>query len=304
MTKYLILMVSLIGLTSLNGCIGGEPAGEPLSQTTANTVLNNLTTQVFNKLPTSNAVPSLPVTGATTSSKELQTRATNCYSVTPATIVDADGDSIAVEKTYTYDCEDEFVTDTTYSQKGFLTVKDKDDTVAGLLGGVRVDFGVSAFRHVDGSGNETNNTFNGFWDYSFANGILTSEAEFSGSYYFNSSSNDYENDFSYTYDWTYQMIPDDEANVFTSGQIEFNGEFVMEGKFVIEVDNKHQDYEEGRWKISYYSEDLTYDTTCTKYYNTGSFKMEDGSGSIYEIKFMCTTAEFYINGEKSTLYNP
>lgn len=300
-----IYAASILGLAAATGCIGG--GGEPLSEQTASTVMASVAANVVANLPTSNTA-SLPTNlaggGVSLSSKKVKTLAAACESISPSTLVDNDNDGIAEEKTYTFDCTDEVSGSVSYTRQGDLSIRDKDDTEAGLLGGLEVEFNVTKFQSEDEDGNIYNYTFEGMWDYALENGSLVSNSDFTGRFYVEPGTSDLIIDYSYSYTWDYKMTPDDESNFFTSGSIEYSGVFTMDGQFYTEDSSGHHNAYRGMWSISYYSKDLTYDNTCSKYYRTGSLVMGDGSGSTYEIRYECSTAKFYINGVESDLYTP
>ncbi len=299
-----LLLASTSLLASATGCIGGS--GQPLNNNTAATVIASVATNALNKLPTSSNAPSLPtsLSGVSTSALNLRTKAAGCETITPSPLVDADNDGISAEKKYVFDCTDFESLGTTFSRKGYIKIVDKDDSVADLLGGLRVDYDITSFKTTNTNGDITDYSFSGFWDYEASATKMASASEFEGHFLSNSASNNFDIDYLFKYTWNYTMVPDDVNNFFTTGSIDFTGTFSMDGEFYTEDDNNnHQSYN-GNWEISYYSENLLYDSTCAKWYNSGSIKMEDGSGVIYELRYSCDSAKFYIDGKESDLYKP
>ncbi|MCB9026738.1 MAG: hypothetical protein H6625_10500 [Bdellovibrionaceae bacterium] len=301
MKSIIIIFLSLLGLASSTGCVGG--GGEPLTEETAGTIITGLASNALSIIPTSGNAPALPIAGITTSSNKFSTKALACETITPTILLDADGDGIAAIKNYSFDCTNESSGDSSITRKGTISITDKDDSVANLAGGLRYEFAITKFRSEDTLGNISDNTYSGFWDFVFAAGKLTSTSEFNGSYFFESPNNNYLNDYNFAYTWDYSLIADDSNNPFTTGSVEFSGTYTMEGKFIVEVNNQHKNYE-GSWQVSYYSENLIYNSTCSRWYNTGSIKISDGSGSIYELRYSCNSAKFYVDGKESNLYQP
>lgn len=295
----------LIPIAALSMLSCGGNGGQPLNAGTAATVLSNLNT-ILAGLPRTNTALSLPVTGATTMNS-VKASATDCETVTPTTPVDADSDNIAAEKTATFDCSD-FTSGTgTYTRKGTYTVKDGDDTVAGMLGGMSVTFNITDYKFTDTtSGEVSNGAYSGFWKYiGDSSGKLTSTSDFTGRNYFESPTYDFVTDYTYNYTWDWSMTPDSSATPFDSGAQNFSGTYSMSGKFSAEDASGNHYQHDGTWTVKYYSKNLTYkDTgTCTKFYNTGSIFVEDGNGT-FEIRYNCTTAELYVNGVKSDWWTP
>lgn len=304
--RFLLMGVSLAGLALNTSCIGGGGA-QPLDANTAGTVIGNAVTNVLNKLPTSANAPTLPdgLTGVTISSSNIKPLAAECETVTPATPIDGDSDDIPLEKNYVFDCTDLTVGESTFSRKGSLTISDKDDTIAGMLGGLRVDFDIEKFAFTTADGSEGNFTFTGFWDYILNSTSLVSESEFTGEVKFSSPAYEFKTDFEYGYNWDYTMTPDTASAVafFTSGSVSFEAEYMMNGEFYVEVNNEHQSYS-GGWKITMTTENLKYLNSCSKWYSSGKIKIQDGSANLYELEFDCTTAKFYVNGVESDWYTP
>lgn len=298
------IMASGILLAGLTGCIGG--GGQPLDENTANTVITSLATNVLSKLPTSANAPSLPneLGGISLSSQNIHSKAAACETITPAVLVDADSDGIAAEKKYTFNCTNLGVGGDRFTRKGELRVLDKDDTVAGLLGGLKVEFDVSSFRMESGDGSVADYTFLGAWDYEKQGTSLVSYSKFDGRFFYSSVAYDFKLDYKYGYTWDYKMTPNNSNQFFNSGTIEFSGEFVMDGEFYTEDQSgKHHSYS-GIWKINYESSNLSYDNTCSKWYKTGSIRINDGGSTVYELRYNCTEAKFFVNGAESDLYTP
>lgn len=299
MTKIQTLVFSslVLGNALLQGCAGGN-GGEPVANAGIAGVVLGQMAATFQNLPSSNSnsVPSLPVTGVTTSS--VRQRITGCETITPDVIVDADDDDIAAEKKYTFDCNGTIDGDSSYTRKGTLLIKDMDEAVAGLIGGIRVDYDLPVFESTTvADGNSFKYSHSGFWEFQKKGDSLVSTSDYTGMTKYQSGG--FDKDYTFHYTWDYAVTPTNptEATFWTAGKVEFSGEFEMTGKIVIEVDGKHTPYE-GKWVIKYYTEDLNYDSTCSKWYKSGSIVMDDSTNK-FEYKYNCNTFEFYHNGVKS-----
>ena len=297
--NILAVLTFIFGSLSFLGC-GGAPSGQPLTAQSANFILGQFNTSL-NNLPRSNTVPTLPINGITASS--VSTKATGCDTVTPVPTVDADNDSIAATKKYTYNCNDFVSGEVRQTYKGTVEIKDMDESVKGMFGGIRADFNVPIYNSVEiATGNTYQYSHVGFWEYKNINGSLISTSSYSGKnkYGYNGLMNDY----TYTYTWNYKMTPDSSvlANVWNSGKIELSGSYELNGQFIQEVNNK-KFQTSGTWVVRYTSKDLVYDTNCTKWYKSGSYFMED-SGNKMEIRYACTSAKLYVNGVESNWWTP
>lgn len=297
LNQWTIAMV-LLSSSALLSC-GGVPA-QPMDATTGPFVLGNFGTSL-NNLPTSNTVPALPINGVTTSSIGLKA-VSSCETVTPASTVDADNDGIAAYKKYTYDCTDVIDSGNSYTRKGSVEIKDMDESKAGMMGGLRVDFSVPVFKSTDlSTGNPYEYTYSGYWDYKNSGGALVSDSEYSGSTKY--KSNNFENDYKHTSTWKYKLTPASSATPWDAGSLEIEGSFQLSGKFVYEDGQGNHSQREGGWLITYKTKDLTYGTGCTKFYKSGSFVIEDSANKI-EIVYNCNSAKLYVNGSESDWWTP
>jgi hypothetical protein len=303
-----LLKVGLISVfaAGLASC-GGEEA-QPLTAANASVVLTQLNT-VLGQLPRSTTAPTLPITGATTAAAKpgVSTMAAiDCETVTPTTPVDADGDGIAATKTGTFDCTSNPVGQYTYTRKGSYTIKDLDDTTDWPVGGMSATFDVDSFNYTKTDGETGSGSHNGTWKFiGESTGAMTSTANYTGRYAFTGAASDYNIDYTYSYTWDWAMTPDSTvpANAFNSGSQTFKGEFSLNGLFVTERNGVHTQGN-GSFRVTYQSKNLLYDTTCAKYYKSGSIMMDDSNGTSIEVRYACSTAELYVNGAKSDWWTP
>jgi hypothetical protein len=285
-------ILSFACLTMLS--CGGD-GRKPLDATSASLVLAQFKTQMGG-IPTSNMAPTT-VSGLTgVSASALSTKAFSCYTVTPDPSTDADGDGIAAEKTYTMDCTDEPSGGATFTQKGSIVYKDLDETVAGVFGGMRMDFNMPTFKITSGTGDSFNYSHIGFWEYKNDGGVLKSDSEYEGG--ISGAYHGFTMDYKYTQKWTYTMTPENSASPFTKGAMNMKGSFGMSGDFVIEDTGGAKQPYNGTWVISYTTKDLLYDNTCSQWYKSGSFFISDSMNTM-ELRYSCTTSKLYVNGVES-----
>lgn len=289
-----------LALSCLSVLSCGGDGRKPLDSTSSKLVLSQLKTQ-FAAIPKSNTTPTLVSGLSGVSASALSTQATSCYSVNPNPATDADSDGIAAIKTYTIDCINESMGGVTVTQKGVITYRDLDESVKGVYGGMRGDFSLPLFKVVDPSTGLTFNfTHAGFWEYKNVAGKLVSSSEYTGG--LSGEERSLKLDYSYTQKWNYVMTPESSAKAFDRGKMEMSGSFGMTGDFVIEVDNKFQQYN-GTWLIDFTTKDLTYDSTCSLWYKSGSIVISDSANTL-EIVYACTTSKLYVNGAESNWWTP
>lgn len=295
--------LTLIALSSLffTGC--GGIGSEPINATTGGFVLGNFGSTLVNVLPQSNTVPQLPINGLTTSLLDVSSRSlASCETVTPASIIDADNDNIAAYKKYSFDCVNSVDNGYSYTRKGTVEIRDKDESVAGMFGGIRVDYNVPTFRSTSlASGTTYEYSYAGFWDYSNQGGSLISNSSYSGSSKY--GYNNMENDYSYTASWNYKMTPKSTVSPWDEGSLEIEGSYILSGKFIREDISGNHSQQEGSWTISYKTKDLTFKTGCSKFYQSGSYIMTDSANNM-EIVYNCNSAKLYVNGVESNWWQP
>ncbi len=300
--KLFTLGLAIVSIAVLSSCGGDER--QPLDAESANLVLATFATQVLGKLPTSDTLPTLPIPGVTaTASTGLEAMATGCETVTPAVRVDNDSDGIAAEKTYTYNCSD--LPDTNgmlRTYQGRVTIRDLDDTVPGVYGGVRADYDVPVYKNVD-NGTEYNYQHIGYWHYYAEGNTLISKSEYQGKNSY-SYPDGLINDYTYTYTWDFRYTPDNPGDRWNTGQIDIEGSFKLKGLFINEDAQGNHFQGEGSFFVNYRGVGLKRQAGCTKYYSEGTYIIEDGNGTTIEIKYSCTSAKLYVNGAESDWWTP
>lgn len=294
--------LKILGVITLSlGVFGCGDGGVPLASNGAPTVLGRLNT-VLNATPQSATAPTLPVGGGvTTSSTDLTPSSlASCQTVTPGTLVDADSDNIAKEKKYTFNCTNVADGTTTVTRKGTMEIYDLDDTVAGTQGGLKYVFDITNFDTINSDGSENRYSYKGTYLYKWDGSSFVFTSEFSGGYYSksaSSSSSNYELDYTYDHNFDYRVTPNSISSPWTAGSIEFTGTYRFDGKF---FDEASRQTVEARYVVEIYSQSLKYDSTCTKFYQSGSIFIDDLNGNIYEYRYSCTSAKVYKNGVEFT----
>ncbi|HMN68785.1 MAG TPA: hypothetical protein PKC28_09640 [Bdellovibrionales bacterium] len=292
----LLCTIAVAGITSCGG-----KAGQPLTQQHAPVIIGAFQGQVLQNFPQNNNPPAnLAGTGVNTTATA-GTKAQECETVTPANLTDNDGDGIALTRTSTFDCSGTTNGDYAYERKGSITVRDMNDDVEDMIGGLRVDFNLTKFNNTQISTGQTYSfSYLGFWEWKTEGTSMLSEAEFTGKNKY--ESNGMKNDYTYHYTWDWKLTPDDAssvASVWQKGKIEYSGTFQMEGSFIID-DSNGNSHGTGTYVFKYYSENLVYDQACTgTWYRSGSWVMEDGNGNVFKTTYDCTGSKFYVNGVES-----
>ncbi|MGE3759807.1 MAG: hypothetical protein AB7H97_18720 [Pseudobdellovibrionaceae bacterium] len=298
--KLGLVLFSVAGVASCGG-----NGGQPLTTTSIPTLLSNLNTSVLSKIPTSNtfSASSLPVSGATLNSGA-NIKATDCETSTPASTTDADSDGIALTKTSTFNCTDQTVGTYKYTRQGTYTITDLDDTTAGLLGGIQVDYELGKYNYTDLTNNTLlNNSYEGTWNFKKnTSGGVSSTSSFEGSTRGTYTGLSFAVEYDYGYTWEWSMVPTNSAAPWDAGTMTFAGTYSMSGTFSHEsASGVHSAYT-GTFVVKQTSKDLIYDTTCTKYIRSGSVYIDDYNSNVLEIRYACSTAKLYVNGVESDLY--
>lgn len=304
--------LSLVVAAGMTSC-GGE-AGEPLTEAQAAFILGTMKTDIFGKLPgaaSNAAAPTLPMANATTAGTGGEIKpmaATDCETVTPTVLVDADGDGIALEKNSTFSCSNTVNGGYSYTREGSYKVVDLDDTVDYVYGGIRVDYNITKYNYVSQTDNSTStDLYKGFWLYKNENGKLVSTAEFNGHH--TGTYPTYASikiDYDYTYTWNYLLTPDTPgiATAWNSGKIEFDGTYKFSGSFMNEDGNGNHKQGTGTYNMRYYTQNLKYRAGCAKWYESGSVWLDDNNKNTFEIRYACTDVKLYVNGVESDIWTP
>lgn len=291
---FALLAVSAV--LSVSGC-GGQPS-EPLDDMTGPEIMSQLS-GVFSSMPTNGGtLPNLPM-GISTDAV-VTTSALGCETITPAVTEDFDNDNVAKYKKYTYDCTDIAAGNLSWTQKGFIEIIDKDDTVPGLFGGVRIEYNVPVYNNKSlDTGDEYKNSYVGFWDYKQSGSALVVESYFEGYTKYPKLNNGNEKEYTYTSEWNYKSTPLNTGSPWSEGTLEIDGKFSLQGKFSYEDPDGVHHQMDGGWTVTYKTKDLTYKTGCSKVYNSGSIIIGDNANNI-EMIFNCNSAKLLVNGQEST----
>lgn len=303
MMKRTLIILAAMSLTGLTSC-GGSGA-QPLTGQAVGVVLGALNT-VLGNLPRSNSAPALPITGATTAAlRGPVAAATDCETVAPATPVDADGDGIALSKVGTFNCTNTTVGTSRWTRQGSYEVSDLNDAVAGIAGGVRVEYNITNYNYEDlTTGSTYASSFNGFWNHLLNGSVWESTADVSGHSGSTSTTYRFVTDYDFRYTWDWSQTPDNSGAPFTTGSQRFQGTYRLSGMFVHESAGGNHSQGQGTFELEYYSRNLRYDSACAKWYTSGSIFVEDVTGNSFEIRYACSSASLYVNGRASDLWTP
>lgn len=306
-TKFALIFsaVALVG-----GC--GGNGGQPIPAANVNAVMGTLKSEVFNKFTANNSV-SLPAnfSGATLNSSRFATKlvsplVASCETSEPASPVDDDGDGIVNYKKITYNCSDDGSTPGfIVTRKGYYIVEDADNTEMGFFAGLSIKYNMTEFSTENlTTGDKSNYTFLGNWSWENVNDAWVSKGNYEGHVMLDSPSYSFVIDYGFVSTWDFTMTPTNPGTPWAAGTQTYEGTYRMSGTFDNEDANGNHKSGTGTFQISYYSKNLQYDSTCAKWYSKGSTFISDSNGSLFEIRYACATAAFYINGVKSDLFEP
>lgn len=309
MSKVFKIIFIFISAATLGSCIGGTPS--IVTTASAPQIMNSFSSEVLGKLPRGNsaaALPSLGGGGISTSAVNAKVAPFSCYSSTPTTPVDADLDGIALLKEYTFDCSDFGSGGFTYNHQGTLKITDKDDSVAGLVGGYRYEFKMPQWYYKNNtSGLSAGGSYSGFWE-----GSGTATSSIFNSDYTGSTYGEYDitgfgkGDYNYIFSYTYNTVITHDSVAasanWNTGTINASGTYAWNGKFLSESETSPGNYEfkivDGAASMSWQMSNVVFDHACTIWYKSGKVRLVDVGGNVIETIFACTTAKTYLNGKE------
>lgn len=297
MKVYIVYGALLSGL--LTSCGGGLATTGTLSSGSALMIAGGFVQMINNMKP--NAAPTMPSQGlpsGVTTSAISASSATPCVTVNPDPGTDADNDGIAAERHYTFDCDSVISGGDTYTYKGTLDMTDLDDTKKWAAGGYTMSFdSTSTYEGTSGTG-----TYGhvGTWKaYTSGDGI-----HFDSDYKFKvKGTNEWGTvDYVMYSKWESTLHGVDETQPWDKGTYDFSGYYQFVGTFVDESAHGNHEIKDGTATLNVVGVDLVYDNACTKYYKSGSYKLTDAGGNTFEVRYDCTTAKGYLNGDEVATY--
>lgn len=310
-----LLFVPLV-IFSLNSCGGGNA----ITKASAPQVLSSFAT-VINRLPRGNSKLTIPATISGPSGLGLRAQKSvnafsslSCYSASPTVPVDADGDGIPAQQTTTFNCSQfaDGASGYTYNQQGFFRITDLNDLVAGLNGGYKYEFNMPVWNWKDlNTGINAGGAFKGFWSGMGTDKTATFSDDFTGRFFgeFDYSSSGLgilKQDFTYSSKSTESFTHDSVlANAaWNTGTMTGSGTFSISGIFLDDGESgtgsTKPSLKTGSASISWKSVDLTFDHTCSTWFKSGKFILNDSSGAVIEVRYLCTKVETYYNGQLLT----
>lgn len=195
---------------------------------------------------------------------------------------DADGDSIPVNATYTYNCS-ESGTDYSYSLTGTVLVIDKDD--ANINGGYSMDMSDLEYRITSG-GETATLTFDLDFDLTVAGTRYDATFDFG----FTGSGPDGSFSIGFDFEQSYVADSSDPAQHFASGTLTFDGTMSMTS------DGKRYSLDAST------NPSLAVDSGCTTGYRSGAARYSDNAGNAVEVNFSCDSAAAKFNGDHLATY--
>lgn len=192
----------------------------------------------------------------------------SCTPLVSGDQTDADGDSLPVNATYTYNCSDP--SQGGLNVTGAYTLSDQNDNSAFPLAGFYLNVSNLSVTSATGSGGQSTGTATvntlGNYNLTITGANLTSSAAFVQNYTSNPSNGGSQSGvFKYFLDTT--STADDPTNPATSGQSNLQGYFVGQ-------------YGSLNVVLQVNASAITYNHTCTlTYFNNGSISLLDGAGN-------------------------
>lgn len=212
-----------------------------------------------------------------------------CTTVNPASRVDVDGDGIAKEKTYTYNCNNIVDSGSTYNLVGTESVVDLDDTKANVKGGYRYNHDF-VFSYAQATGSNYN-LHRGFTEVVPSATSLTYAMEYEG--VTNDTRTGMKADVTTRTNWRSVYTPVDMANPTASGTVVVSGFYSLVG-----TSENQANWGDMNVAFEVSSSGLTYDAGagCNKSFQSGSLTFTDGSGNRLVFDYACTSGTVKYNG--------
>ncbi|AGH95658.1 hypothetical protein [Pseudobdellovibrio exovorus] len=309
----------------LNSCIGGGPSGVVTKDSAAKVAGTFL--GVVNQMPRSGGALNMPITlagGINVASMETAKKPTtlvadkkekkptrniassglnSCISFEPANPPDVDSDGIALEKTYTFNCDNVLDGGNEYTYKGTFKSIDKDDSVQGIKGGYRYESNITDYSYKDvASGNAWGFTHKGYWEGSGTDLESNFKSDYSGDVkmvlanipgYSGPVTLDYNLVFNYVSTITHDVA-------WQNGRYNSTGKYIFNGTFLGEHDaSGNHKIETGTAELNFKAVDLLFAAaTCSAFYKSGHWLMNDPSGNVIKVEYNCNSYKVYFNGEE------
>lgn len=300
-TGSLVAALAVFGLSSCGGDEDVNSASGSTSASLAPAIVGMFTAGQFginvNQAP--DTIPSFTKLGFKGSTSGLSVQASavdplaDCQKSSPDTVVDADGDGIALEKNYEADCTNVLMNDGfTFTLKSKMVIRDLDDTVRYTAGGYSFD--------IDYEGSTLKVPQYDFsWNHRGHFSAIPGPTSFtvSSKYSAGFSGREREDYWDFTWKSNYSMVytPLDMSAPYVAGAVKYSGFVGIEGNLVPEQLEK--------FVVAFQldSVDLIYDYANCSYYKSGSLYWTDGAGQKVESRYHCSGFDTYFEGQKIDL---
>ncbi|MBX2996552.1 MAG: hypothetical protein KF681_17150 [Bdellovibrionaceae bacterium] len=293
--NYALVPVLAAALVSCGGDGLGGPSGTLEAKGAlafAGSLNNTLPAMPDNSgRPSLGSIGGLPNGSVSTSS--LGAKALGCETVT-GNATDADSDGIAVLRTVTYNCTDFVQTTDTYSIYGTVTSIDKKDnggaSSKGLAGGYSVNIDLQS-KHRNSTGTSLDYTTKGTFDATSSGNSSTFVSQYKT--HFTGTQEAYGQVFEINYKYqtdfnvVYTAVTASTGTVKIDGLIGIDGQFPEAGKLEV-----------AKAVMTVRSNNLTYNSACTTFFDQGDVEYVTGSGNVLALRYNCNaTVKFYLDGQ-------
>lgn len=275
--------------TSTSGTVSAAAANHPSMKTNLNQLVTQLSANVQNPAAGLGSIGGVTASAIAINPLEADPF-DSCTTITPSTLVDEDGDDIAVNKTYKYNCNGIDIGEgRPVSKKGTVTFQDLDDSVkTDNGGGYNFVFDLDFF-----SPNAWTSTNKGFYKLEKSGAKLTYTSQYFSSFTETHSGQDLEGGLSSNF--TYVVAGTDAANPWRKGTSSTSGFYrlivkgddgdgnILDWDFTFKIDSAVE-YEN------------TADSGCTQYYKSGYLTFTDASNNKLRYDYTCNSVTFSFNG--------
>lgn len=284
-----ILLARCGGDGALNAASGTVTAAD-----VTNTRMTTELTKLMTELMTNIQSPTGTIPGGVTASTVLTLENDpfeSCTQITPATLVDADGDGISKLKKYVYNCSNiPYGDDYISNKKGTVLIQDLNDDVAtGDGGGYSFEYDLEqntpgAYESVWSGIYKFERTSTGY-EYTSAFKSIFTETH---------SGQDIEGGFESNY--SHKIVSEDSASPWTRGTATSDGFY----RIVVNGDDGQGNILD--WDFTFkFKTDVVFEQTntsgCSYYYKEGFMEFTDAGNNTLRYTFTCNSVTFSYNGQ-------
>lgn len=291
--------ISFLGLASCGGGVGPTAASGSVTKAQAIAMQSKLDDMVTAMGANITSAPTMGSEGGVTASSVANGLSAQsldfyggCRTITPNPTVDADGDHIAKEKNYTYNCTDIIgESNNKFSQYGTAEIRDLNDNVKTEDGG---GYSYKYDMRMEDEDNKRD------WKGEFSLVATSTSWDYTSVFRFHNYQIQSNVPDDYTWESNYKSSYkfDDIQKPWDKGRMKVEGFYRVKMYKIINGQTIDTD-------VTFHvrNQDVAYEKTpnssgCTRYFYDGKMIFTDGAGNTIQYVFHCTSTDYFFNGEK------